>query len=114
VEISVLLALLEKTLHLEWIYKETTEEEPAINVDKTLVSYENIVVPPPVEELDRLYHLAMSGDMDEIQSQADHLERLDQQYIPFASKLRTFAHNFQDDQLLAFVEQYRKSPDLEA
>jgi DNA-binding NarL/FixJ family response regulator len=104
VEIPTLLNLLEETLDLEWVYEETATDSA-----ETPQSSETIVIPPPIEELNRLYHLAMSGDVDEIQSRAEHLERKDQRYVPFARKLRTFARNFQDDQLLAFVEQYKRT-----
>ncbi len=107
VNISALLDLLEETLRLEWLREESVAKEISPDSIDTPASGESIVIPPSREELDKLYHLAKSGDMDGIQSQAEYLEHLDPQYVAFASKLRTLAQNFQDDQLLQFVEEYQ-------
>ncbi len=64
---------------------------------------------PPVEELKRLYELVMLGSMRKIQERATYLEEQDQKYIPFAQTLKTLAQNFQDEKIIAFVEQYLPS-----
>ena len=64
-------------------------------------------IPPPGQEIDMLYELTMGGDMDDIQEYAAHLELLDQKYRPFANKLRELAKDFEDEQILRLVAQYR-------
>jgi hypothetical protein len=87
----------------------TTKITHAKAAENRVSNEEDTIVRPSDEELDCLYHLAMSGDMDGIRHQADQLEHQDQRYHPFAAKLREYARNFQDDLLLAFVKQYKKS-----
>jgi len=100
-----LLALLEKHLNLVWVYEELDQENDEgdqIKADQV----EAPLVPPPPEELEVLYELAMLGSMQGIQKQADYLAKLNGTYIPFANKLRALARGFEDEQLLALVEQY--------
>ncbi len=67
---------------------------------------EGPMIPPPAEEMNLLYHIAMNGNMREIQEYAAHLEQLDRAYIPFARTLCEFARNYQDEQILTFIERY--------
>jgi hypothetical protein len=68
------------------------------------------MVPPPQKELDILHDLARRGNMRAIQKHAMHIEMLGEQYILFARKLSELAKGFEEDQILAFVEQFI-SPD---
>jgi len=110
VEIQNLLVLFEKYLQIEWEYDEVMTTAAGAKVAEDNVdNEETTIIPPDAEKLDILHHLAMSGDMDGIRHQADQLELQDQRYRPFAARLRKFARNFQDDLLLAFVEQYKNT-----
>ena len=64
------------------------------------------IVAPPPEELSTLYELAMMGDIRGIIRQANKLEELDPQLVPFAKKLRRLAKGFQEKQILEFVKKY--------
>jgi len=65
---------------------------------------EGPMIPPPAGEMTILHNIAMDGNMREIQSFAAHLEHSDKAYVPFARKLCELAQNFQDEQILTFVE----------
>ncbi len=100
VDVDALLLLLEKYLHLDWVY-----EEGAIAPHRK-PNAEAARIPPPQEEMRTLHELVLGGDMDEIQHFAERLELLDEQYSPFAQTIKEFARDFQDRQLVEFVEQY--------
>ena len=50
--------------------------------------------------------IAISLMMSDIRKQMDHLEQLDAKYAPFANKLRELARGFEDEKIVALVEQY--------
>jgi hypothetical protein len=100
-ETSKLFALIETHLQVEWVYEENSSEEDAVpqHVEVELV-------PPPQDELEVLHELARLGKMRPIREQADHLEELDECYIPFARRLRELAKRFEDKQIIHLVTQY--------
>ncbi len=88
---SKLLQLLVDKMKLEWIHekKKMTTSAP--------------LIPPPQKELEALYKLAIMGDMRTIRKQT---EALDDKYISFRHKLQELARNFEDEQIVALIEQY--------
>jgi len=104
VDASKLFALLETHLKLEWIYSESIAESGSEN--KTTESIGEMVSPPEAD-LEILYELALMGKMRRIQEQATRLEELDEKYIPFAHKLQELAKEFEDEQILALLEEYK-------
>ncbi len=108
INIRNLLDVLAAHLPLEWVYVEDSRDtHPAGAAEGQTV--EELFIPPPSEELERLYELAMGGDMYEIQKYATLIEHLDPRYSLFARQLREFAKNFQDEQILTLVENYRNN-----
>lgn len=97
-----LLALLQTHLQLTWIY----EEEEAGEAEFHNSDEEKIMVAPPAEELEVLYELAMLGGMRDIRDRALQLEELDDKYISFARKLQSLAKGFEDEQIVALIEQH--------
>ncbi|MCP4350718.1 MAG: response regulator [Desulfobacterales bacterium] len=99
VNVDKLLDLLGAHLKLEWKYEkaqargETEEQEVSVTA-------------PCASEMEKLYHLAMSGDMNGIQKYADYIEQLDSKYSIFACKLRELAKACKDDELEMLIEQY--------
>jgi PAS domain S-box-containing protein len=91
-----LLNLFSKYLELEWIYEEIASE--------TTIE-QGPLISPPLEELEVLHELAISGNMRRIKEQAKHIEQLDEKYIPFAHKVLNLAKNFEDEKILALVEE---------
>ncbi|GAB4532606.1 MAG: hypothetical protein Tsb0014_17160 [Pleurocapsa sp.] len=100
-----LLSLLQEYLQLEWIY-----EEMAITTVNQLLSAKSLssrsLIPPPTEEIEILYELAMLGSMKKIRQRADYLEELDYKYAPFAQKLKDLAQGFQEKAIVNLVEQF--------
>jgi len=56
----------------------------------------------------RLYQLAQSGRILDIQAHAARLAGLDEVYLPFVDRLQELARGFELDQIVAFVEQFLK------
>ena len=100
-----LFALLETHLELEWIYEEPTTEEIA-QAEAEREAMTGPLAPPPPEEMAVLYDLAMRGNMRRIQERATYLEELDERFIPFASRLRQLAKEFEAQAILALIEQH--------
>jgi len=100
-----LLAAISALLNLEWIYEESEPNSQATNqaLDDRSPS---IFIPPPTEELECLYELASIGRMSALRQRVTNLEQLDSQYAPFANKVRELARAFEDDKILALIEEY--------
>jgi response regulator RpfG family c-di-GMP phosphodiesterase len=100
VEENKLLNVLEKYLQLEWIYEQSTDDQEIYQEDSLIIEI------PPRQEIELLYDLARLGNMRKIQEKATDLEELNQKYSPFAQKLKTLSLNFQDQKIVAMIEQY--------
>ncbi|UNU24804.1 PAS domain S-box protein [Microcoleus vaginatus] len=100
VQATELLQKLQQYLDLEWVY-EANEDALAIGSDT------NELIAPPATEMDILYELAMKGNFLEIVKQAVLLEALDPKYIPFAKILHQMAKDFQDEEILTFIQSYK-------
>ncbi len=100
VQATELLEKLQKYLDLEWVY-EANEAPLAIASDT------NELIAPPATEMEMLYELAMKGNFLEIVKQAGLLEERDPKYIPFAKKLHQMAKDFQDEEILTFIQSYK-------
>jgi CheY-like chemotaxis protein len=91
IEEQQLFSVLVEYLDLEWVY----EEEQVIEKET--------LIPPPAENLEKLYELAMMGDMRAIK---DFAMQLDGEYAVFAGKLIELANGFEDEVILSLVEEY--------
>ncbi|MBW3584829.1 MAG: response regulator, partial [Cyanobacteria bacterium 0813] len=100
VQATELLQRLQQYLHLEWVY-EANEAPRAIASDTTELIF------PPATEMEILYELAMQGNFLEIVKQAVLLEEIDPKYIPFAQRLHQMAKDFQDEEILTFIQSYK-------
>ncbi|MEG4519828.1 MULTISPECIES: PAS domain S-box protein [unclassified Microcoleus] len=100
IQATELLQKLQQYLDLEWVY-EANEDPLAIS------SNTDELIAPPATEMEMLYELAMKGNFLEIVKQAVLLEEIDPKYIPFAKKLHQMAKDFQDEELLTFIQSYK-------
>lgn len=66
------------------------------------------LLPPTPEVLDKLFGLALRGNLKEIIKQSEFLEKTDIKYLPFTSKLRQLAREFQEKKILEMLTQYKK------
>ncbi|MEG4422117.1 PAS domain S-box protein [Microcoleus sp. LAD1_D5] len=100
VQATELLQKLQQYLQLEWLY-EANEAQLAIGSDT------NELIAPPAIEMEMLYELAMKGNFLQIVKQAVLLEAIDPKYIPFAKILHQMAKDFQDEEILTFIQSYK-------
>ncbi|MEG5046390.1 PAS domain S-box protein [Microcoleus sp. B4-C1] len=100
IQATELLQKLQQYLDLEWVY-EANEEPQAIASDT------DELIAPPATEMEMLYELAMKGNFLEIVKQAVLLEQIDPLYIPFAKRLHQMAKDFQDEEILTFIQSYK-------
>ncbi|MEB3829592.1 ATP-binding protein [Phormidium sp. CCY1219] len=110
-----LLEKLQQYLDVEWVYEETPGEHDRIAMSETggdaplngKLHPDRAIAPPP-EVLDTLFQLAMKGNLKAILSQAAKLELVDEKWVIFTEQLREFVKNFQEQELLEYIRQYRK------
>jgi CheY-like chemotaxis protein len=118
VEAQKLFEQLRMQLGLEWVYEDKDEVGRLKDEQKNPLhtsqcashrfanTLHTSLVAPPLNELTALHKLAMIGDIGGIQQQADLIEQLDEQFVPFAQQLRQLAKGFQEKQILEFVRKY--------
>ena len=104
VQAEELLEKLQKLLCLEWVY-EQKEELGTLRHDGS----PGEIVPPPPEELARLYDLAKRGRVKAIEEQAEKIAQLDDKFAAFAHEIRTLAQGFQSKKIQDFIKQYLDS-----
>ncbi len=75
-------------------------------ISNKIVSNETNFVPLPPEKMLKLLDLARMGDMEGIKEWATCLEKLGEQYLPFANKLKTLAKKFEDEAILTLVSEH--------
>ncbi|MEG4504771.1 ATP-binding protein [Microcoleus sp. F6_B4] len=102
VQAEELLEKLELHLQIEWIY-----EAASLMPSGRKPNYDKIVPPPP-EALDKLFNLALRGNLKEIIKQTETIEKTDPKYMSFASKLRQLAKEFQEKKILEMLAQYKE------
>ena len=95
---------LQTHLQLEWIYKHPLEEPTTIEGDVGLAKDGHVDTIPPRSDLEKLYKLAVRGDIMGLREQLSLLEQLNEQYLPFVKKLQTLAMTFQIKQIQLFIE----------
>ena len=64
------------------------------------------IIPPPMEELSRLHHLAIIGDIMGIREHIQNIETLDPQYTPFVEQIRQLAQNLHIVAIQQFLKFY--------
>ena len=96
-----LAGMLEKYLHLEWLYADIEEQS-------TTPPWQTPLVPPPQEEIHILHDLALMGNMQKIIDHANYIRTLGEQYKPFAFKLEQLAGDFEVNNVLLLIENQMK------
>lgn len=99
VRISELLTKLQVYLKLEWIYD---EESQKVATCQPLV--EQSLIFPSNAEISSLLALASKGDIKGIIEEANRLENLNSQYIPFSQELYQLAKGFQIKKIREFLK----------
>ncbi len=109
--VEKLLVMLQSYLQLEWVYEDELVTQGAGNNDQGQL-VETItarLIPPPQTEMEQLFDFAMGGYLPNIRERAIEIEQLDPKYKPFTDKLQKLAKAYEEDEILAFIEQYMES-----
>lgn len=106
VEKDKLLAHISTLLQAEWIYRDEGHQKAAQEEVLDEEGETNVLIAPPLKELEIFYELAMLGKMSRLRKRTIHLERLGQQYVPFATKIRDLAERFERKQIIQLVKPY--------
>ena len=104
VQVETLLEMLRVHLRLEWLYEGNNQADNEPN-ESTLLA-PTTIVPPPAEDLSRLYDLALKGRVKAIQDQVDRLAQSDEKLTLFAQEIRQLANNFKIEKIQIFLQQY--------
>ena len=100
-EIDELLLQLQVHLKLEWIYKGTDEFS-----EKQAIQEQQPLIPPSKDALTRLFNLAMMGDVESPQEQAQGLATGESALAPFSSKIAQLAQELLIDDIQEFLARY--------
>jgi signal transduction histidine kinase/ligand-binding sensor domain-containing protein/ActR/RegA family two-component response regulator len=95
IQADQLFAILQQQLGLHWI---STAQVPAATLAEPLVA-------PPQAVLEQWYQLARFGNMERIRQQANELAQSAPAYAPFASTMAQLAEQFDDEQIIALLQQ---------
>ncbi len=108
VQVDDLLQKLQKYLQCEWIYEspQTLEKAGEFQLQETKKMI-NELIPPSPEEVEKLFELAMRGNIKGIRETAQHLMQVNENLIPFAEQLQQLAKNFQIEKIKEFIQLYR-------
>ncbi|MCP4349081.1 MAG: PAS domain S-box protein [Desulfobacterales bacterium] len=97
VRIKELLNKIKVLLKLEWKYEEDADQASEI---------QKPVIPPSKEEIQRLFNLAMKGDVFHLSEKAKELKESNPELIPFSNKICMLAKELMVDELQEFISEY--------
>ncbi|OKH46950.1 serine/threonine protein kinase [Calothrix sp. HK-06] len=105
IDSEVLFELLQIHLGLEWVYQQQEYTHSHSQVEELVA-----VVPPPTEQLTLLLDLATRGNVKAILEQITLIENMSEDFIPFATLVRTFAKGFKVKNIKDLVLRYYQVP----
>ncbi len=105
-QIDDLLKVLQKYLQLNWIYQEDSIQ--TIDSENSQLPNLNsqLIVAPSSAELNKLFDLAMRGNIKGLQIALNEIEELDGKFIPFCGEIKQLSENFQIKQIREFIKSY--------
>jgi signal transduction histidine kinase/DNA-binding NarL/FixJ family response regulator len=104
IEAEILLEILRRFLHIEWIFDEKIE-----NINKTSTNgckQQNEMINPGKEVLQELLGLVRDGDIQNLLEVAEKLSKSNEKLNTFSLQIIQLASNFQLKRLETFIEQY--------
>ncbi|MGB3636825.1 MAG: CHASE2 domain-containing protein [Rivularia sp. (in: cyanobacteria)] len=99
VQIDDMLKMLHSYLQLEWIYAKT-EQKPEISLNQEIIL-------PSTAEMDKLFDLAMRGNVNGIENLLNDLESSDDSFKPFVAEVRQLADNFKLKQIRQYIKSFQ-------
>lgn len=100
VDVAMLLRLVSRFLHLEWIYKPLQEQERFENISET--NWEL----PSQANLKTLLSFAEQGKIVKLKSHLEQLKSSEKSYIPFVDLLLNLAQQFKMEEIEKKLQQY--------
>ncbi len=97
---------LQKYLQLEWVYEQNQTQKVTGKTEDSPTQHS--LVAPPAEELAILLDLTKKGRIKAILEQAERIEQLNEEFVPFVQQLRQLAKGFQIPKIQGLIEQYRE------
>jgi CHASE2 domain-containing sensor protein/CheY-like chemotaxis protein len=104
IQVDDLLHLLQQHLDLEWNYAEVAERSQAPQPATSKVT--GTLIPPSPEILEKLYHLAMMGDLANIEGTIDTLDAPDAPCTGFFAELRKLTDSYQTKKVREFLKSF--------
>ncbi|BAY81226.1 two-component hybrid sensor and regulator [Calothrix parasitica NIES-267] len=102
IQIDNLLQILQNYLHLEWVYAKNKEKPlNEVSID------EQELIAPSGAEMDKLFDLAMRGNVNEIENLLNNIESSDKSFKPFVAKVRELANNFRFKQIRKYIKSFQ-------
>ena len=103
VDMQLLLDLLQSHLALEWQYA----EPPPTTKPVTPTEPTAALIPPPPEEIETLYEMALIGDLMGIEKYTVKAEENNVNWHAFAQEVRHLARSFEEEKIIALLEKYQ-------
>jgi signal transduction histidine kinase/DNA-binding response OmpR family regulator len=97
-----MLEKLRKHLKLEWIFD---TENLTLENQNSVTNTQPLVIPPK-EIIKKIYQLTLQGHLDGIFEQATLLEKTDEKFKPFATKLQQLANEFKIRKIREWIKPY--------
>jgi CheY-like chemotaxis protein len=104
--IDRLFELIETHLDLEWYYQKAVTKNSSTLQIQSKEEDEPLLIPPPLEEMEILFDLAMKGDLSRLRKQTAQIEQMDEKFKPFAQQLCQLVDDIEEDQILALLQRY--------
>jgi PAS domain S-box-containing protein len=100
IAVKQLLLCLHQFLQVEWIYE--VKSPPVLTPEMPTDAADWAI--PDAEILKRIYAAAKIGDIEQIECEAQALQQLDPQYLPWSQAILELAQNFEDQKIIALIE----------
>jgi PAS domain S-box-containing protein len=97
IQTDELLDAIQHLMELQWI-----SELTPLSLTTTIKE----IVPPGNPELEHIYNLVQKGRIKQIEEYANKLEEMNQEWIPFAEKIKLFAQDFNLEAMELFLQTY--------
>ncbi|MDY6900587.1 MAG: CHASE2 domain-containing protein [Cyanobacteriota bacterium] len=110
-QVEELTKTLGNILDLEWIYENLDSKSeiftsPESSTPNKNESSQTEIIPPPEEIIQRLYHLAMMGDIPAIEGILEEIALQDKNLLNFANELGKLTTTFQTAKIRKFLKQF--------
>ncbi len=105
IQVEELLQILHSYLQLEWIYAKN-EQKLETSLNEVSIDKQELVVPSGAE-MDKLFDLAMRGNVNAIENFLNDLENSDNSFKPFVAEVRQLADNFKFKQIREYIKSFK-------